>query len=232
MSGVIGVVVGLKSEEKAVRDALARLSEADQARVRIAVSGADAVRAEAHARAFAETGAAALLSVGISGGLDPALGSGDLLFGFGVKAGEETLDASETLLEAARAGAPDLRHVLLAGVDAVVETAADKRALFDRTGAAAVDMESHAVARAAAAAGLPFAALRAVADPADRALPPSTADAIAPDGSVRVLSVLKKIAGRPFDLPALMKLGNDQALALASLRDGLGDLLPRFLLVV
>ncbi len=232
MSGFIGVVVGLKSEEKAVREALDRLSEADQARVRIAVSGADAARAEAHARAFAEAGAVALLSVGISGGLDPALSSGDLLLGFGVRAEGETMEASEALLEVARAASPQLKNVLLAGVDAVVETAAEKRTLFDGTGAAAVDMESHAVARAAAGAGLPFAALRAIADPSDRALPPSTAGAIAPDGSVRVLSVLTKIAGRPFDLPALLKLGNDQALALASLRDGLGDLLPRLLLVV
>ena len=65
MSGFIGVVVGLKSEEKAVREALDRLSEADQARVRIAVSGADAARAEAHARAFAEAGADCLFAPGL-----------------------------------------------------------------------------------------------------------------------------------------------------------------------
>ncbi|MEL6364268.1 MAG: nucleoside phosphorylase [Pseudomonadota bacterium] len=232
MSGFIGVVVGLKSEADAVRSAMAELAEPDRNRIRIAISGADTARAEACARTFAEDGASALLSVGVSGGLEAGVGPGVILIGLSVVSAGETYEVSEVLLETIRAAAPALRHASLAGVDAVVTTADEKSALAARTGAAAVDMESHAVARVAAATGTPFAAIRAVADPADRALPPSTADAIASDGSVRVLSVLTKIAGRPQDLPALLKLGKDQEAALASLRSGLGDLLPRLLLVV
>ena len=59
----------------------------------------------------------------------------------------------------------------LAGVEEVVVAQASKAALHSETGAAAVDMESHIAAAYAAEADLPFAALRVISDPADRALP-------------------------------------------------------------
>ena len=59
----------------------------------------------------------------------------------------------------------------LAGVEEVVVAQACKAALRSETGAAAVDMESHIAAAYAAEAGLPFAALRVISDPASRALP-------------------------------------------------------------
>ena len=58
----------------------------------------------------------------------------------------------------------------LAGVEQVVAARACKAALRSETGAAAVDMESHIAAAYAAEAGLPFAALRVISDPATRAL--------------------------------------------------------------
>jgi len=48
---------------------------------------------------------------------------------------------------------------------------AAKRALYLKTGALAVDMESHIVAGVAAAHGLPVAAIRVITDPALRAVP-------------------------------------------------------------
>ena len=53
----------------------------------------------------------------------------------------------------------------------IVAGIADKAQLFARVGAAAVDMESGVVARAAARAGVPFLAIRAIADAANTGIP-------------------------------------------------------------
>src|SRR6185437_16644110 len=53
-----------------------------------------------------------------------------------------------------------------------------KAALFRATGAVAVDLESHLVAAAAERARKPFLVLRAIADPALRALPPAAVNGL------------------------------------------------------
>lgn len=226
MTRFLAVICGLKSEAGAVRSA------AGGGRVRIAVSGADAARAEALAKALCSEGAAAVLSVGISGGLAPDLVPGDLIVGDCVKtkAGEE-FAATPSLLTAIQLEAPGLpmRRETLFGSDEIVASPREKAALFERYAAGAVDMESHGAARAARAAGVPFAAIRAVADPASRALPGAALGAVAPDGSTRAFSVLLKCAKAPGEFPALMQLGADSDAALKTLRGGLGGLFRRLL---
>ena len=158
----------------------------------------------------------------MSGGLAPTLVPGDLIFASEVR----TLDGERFTPDAALAallGDAAWKQAAILGVDAVIASAADKERLFVQKGAVAVDMESHAVARAAAAAAVPFAALRAIADPASRALPPAALNAVAPDGSTKVLATLLECAKAPGQFPALLKLGSDSAAAQKSLRSGLGD---------
>lgn len=238
----IAIVCGLKSEAAAVRAALGP----DAGRFRIGVSGANAARAEAIAREFAQAGAVAILSVGVSGGLDPALRPGDLIVTSAVIAdpplvahppllppfqGEESSGPgavpplAERELGSGRTGAGPVY-----GSDVIIQTAEEKAALFMRTGAVAVDMESHGAARAAAAAGLPFVAIRAIADPASRALPGAAMDAVAPDGSTRVLATLLKCVKDPGDFPALLQLGADSDEALKTLRGRVGGLFGGLLL--
>ncbi len=86
-------------------------------------------------------------------------------------------------------------------------------------------MESHGAARAAKRAGVPFLAIRAIADPAHRALPKSALGAVAPDGSTKVVSTLMKAAAAPWEFPALLQLGFDSDRALIALGRNLGGLL-------
>ncbi|GAB4516673.1 MAG: purine phosphorylase [Amphiplicatus sp.] len=226
-SRFIGIICGLKSEAAVIRAAAPRQA------VRIAVSGASAARAESQATRLCREGAAAILSVGISGGLSPALRPGDLLLGECVRtrAGEE-FDASRNLLAAVELESPAvaMQRATVFGADEIVASVSEKRRLFDRFGAAAVDMESHGAARAARAAGAPFLAIRAIADPADRALPAAALNAVTPDGGTRTISVLMACALAPGQFPALMRLGADSQAALKALRGGLGRLLGRLLL--
>ena len=79
-----------------------------------------------------------------------------------------------------------------------------KADLHRTTGALAVDMESHVVARAARRHRLPFAAARVVCDPAHRALPPAARIGMKPDGRMDLPAVLRSVLAEPGQLPALI----------------------------
>jgi adenosylhomocysteine nucleosidase len=107
-------------------------------------------------------------------------------------------------------------HSLLAG-DTVATNAAVKRTLF-ATGAQAIDLESGAVARAAATHSLPFAVVRAICDPAERDLPPAALIALDQDGAIGLLAVLRSVLRQPAQIPALLALAGDAARARRSLQ--------------
>src|SRR3546814_15928826 len=79
-------------------------------------------------------------------------------------------------------------------------------------------MESGAVATVAAEAGLPFLAVRAVADRADDALPALVEHAVKPDGMPAVGRTLAAMLKNPTQIPATHRLARRSNLVLASLR--------------
>lgn len=93
------------------------------------------------------------------------------------------------------------------GLDRMLSSAQDKAAAFARTDALAVDMESHHVARAAAERGLPFIAIRAVADQAHEALPAIMASFVDQDGRTRMSAVLAALILGRLDLGRLLQAG-------------------------
>jgi len=164
-----------------------------------------------------------VVSFGVAGGLDPDLKSGAVVVATEVVAGNSRWSASEALSDELIAGAGVGRQKVfrggLVGVEKVVTGQAGKAALRSEFGAAAVDMESHIAAEFAAMAGLPFAALRVVSDPAHRALPEIATTAIKPNGDVDLRKVLRGIARNPLVIRALVSTGRDFNRALRSLRD-------------
>ncbi len=222
---VVGVVCGLKSEAATVEKAAGGLNFC------VGVSGARAAEARAIARRFADQGASALLSVGVSGGLDTKLRPGDVVIGDQVisdiarPSGGRSRAANSCLLGLAQEAAVNAICGPVYGSDAIVQTTEEKARLHAATGALAVDMESHAVAEIAAERDLPFLAIRAIADPAERALPPPAMDAVAPDGSTRVVATLVKAALAPHHFPALIRLGGDSKAALSALERVLPNVL-------
>ncbi|HMN72676.1 MAG TPA: phosphorylase [Rhodoblastus sp.] len=163
-----------------------------------------------------------VVSFGLAGGLDPDLSPGDLLLARSVAAPARSYGADAALTDAlagaVKAAGLRLSDGVFAGVDDVVLTPEDKAALRRRTGAATVDMESHVAARFAAACGLPFAALRAVSDPASRALPKLAAQALTLAGGVDYGRVIAGLARAPRELGALLEAGRDSAAAFATLK--------------
>lgn len=159
-------------------------------------------------------GVSGLVSFGFAGGLDPALRPGDLLVPSGIFLTAAELVSADPELSDRLGGGTG--HRLLAGHEIIV-TAAEKSRARVGSGCAAVDLESGAVARAAAARGLPFAALRAICDPADRTLPPAALIALSPSGRVTLGRVAGSVLAHPGQIPALIALGRDAGRARAAL---------------
>ena len=107
---------------------------------------------------------------------------------------------------------------LLAGVDAPLMRPERKLALFARTRALGADMESHAVARAARAAGIPFVVLRVVGDPSNRTIPGCALAGIAEDGRVDGRAMARALLLRPWECFDLLPLALDAGRAMRRLR--------------
>ncbi len=179
----------------------------------VAVGGGEPAGALLAAQRLIGEGAAMLVSFGLCGGLLPGLKPGAVLVPYAVVEGAVTYKCNMALL--AYLGGGTGGKILAA--PRMTVSVADKAGLYRHYGAAAVDLESGAVARAASAQGLPFAVLRAVADPAGRALPPAAVTALDEDGNIRLPRVVLSLLRHPAQLPGLMALGKDAALARAAL---------------
>ncbi|MFA5516056.1 MAG: hypothetical protein WDA20_07175 [Desulfuromonadales bacterium] len=173
-------------------------------------AGQGRARAQAAAGWLASRGAVALAVIGLAGGLHPALHPGDLVL-FMEKSGELLFAGPDGMLLQVLSGG-------LAEIDQPVLTKAGKLALFERSGALAVDLESVAVGRVARQAGLPFFALRAVCDPASREVPSEVRACLAEAGRLRAAVLLRAIFRRPQLLGELLRLRCDFAAALKALQ--------------
>lgn len=197
-------------------------------------AGLGPARAYAAARGLIGEGAGAILSVGLAAGLDPGLAGGALVLGNEVVAPDGGRYGCEPrlragLLERLHAAGLEVAVGAVAGVDRPLLRPEEKARLFAAAGAKAADMESHGVARAAAEVGVPFLVLRAVADPADLALPRLADEALRPDGSLRPVRALMGLGSRPWELGRLLALACASRRAFAALR-GVAPLLRRDLL--
>jgi len=199
---VVGVVCALAAEAR-------HLGPSDATRVTI--SGMGAAAAARSARGLVDAGAAALVSWGMAGGLDPALLPGTIFLPSEVISpdGEQAVVTERSWYERLGAAIAQHRPVLhgkLITSPKSVGTLADKAALFRATGAAAVDMESLAIATVARDSGVPFIAVRVIVDSAADALPRAVTAAADSEGHLQVWRLMGALARTPSDLGPLIRL--------------------------
>lgn len=193
----LGIVTGVAFEAQLLREG----------RALIRCAGLRQRAAHAAAESLVNSGATALMSFGIAGGLDPALGPGTLIV-----AGEASWVA------ALREHFPAALARTLAPTAVILAAPADKAALFAATASAAADMESAGVAEVAAARGLPFVAVRVIADTAHDRVPSVAINAATADGRVRMAASIAGALRHPSQIPDLIRLGRQTAQATAVLR--------------
>ena len=199
----IGIVVGIAAEAKSAH----RLS------ANILCSGGRPDIAANQAHALIKTGATTLMSFGIAGGLSSKLRPGSLVVADEVMTEFDRYPAVASCATIIRA------HVgPIYGSWEIVSSPADKRAIRKMTGALVVDMESGPVARVAMEAGIPFIAIRAVADPVTHGLPPAALLPLDEKGRPNLPAVFGSILKNPAQVPALIGTGNQTRIALRRLR--------------
>lgn len=201
MTSVVGVVCALAAEARHLGSADGTL---------LAVSGMGAAAATQSARALVASGATALASWGMAGGLDPALAAGTIFLPREVISPDGVTIATsdhwrERLSAAVAAHRPITQGRLLTSPKAV-GSRADKAALFRQTGAAAVDMESLAVGQVAQAHQLPFMVVRVIVDSAADALPQAVTAAADSEGHLQIWRLMGALARTPGDLAPLIRL--------------------------
>jgi len=190
---VLGLLVGLAAEAR-IAHSFGLPAEAG--------GGTEHGATLAAARLIAR-GVTGIVSFGLAGGLDPALLPGALIVPTLVRHGRATW-ASDPALCTQLGGATG--HSLIGG-GALATTAAAKLALHQATGAAAIDLETAAAART----GLPFAALRAICDPATRDLPHAALVALDAHGRIGALRVAFAALAHLSETGNLLALARDAA---------------------
>jgi adenosylhomocysteine nucleosidase len=165
-------------------------------------------------------GCRSIISFGIAGGLAPHLRPGDWIVASSIidsgKRKPTDPEWSRKLLKTI----PRAGFAAVAGVDAPVSDPSVKRELHCKTGAVAIDMESHLVARIAAAHALAFAAVRVIVDPAHRSVPAAALAGMRSDGSTDASAVLRALVAAPSEVLGLMRLAADAFFARNSLQRG------------
>lgn len=186
----------------------------------VVACGAAALARPGAGRLLDDLKPAAVVLVGVCGGLDPSLAPGDLVLARRVVAfdGRE-LAADASLVDGVRTA---LRRQGLAFVTAPLLTVERplagrrrKTEVWNATGAAGVDIESYAIAEAACERAVPWVALRAVLDSSQCSLPGSMR-AWTSEGDER--RALVHAAARPWEWPGYLRLALAWRAAVRQLR--------------
>jgi adenosylhomocysteine nucleosidase len=198
-----GYVVGVTGLQAEARVA------ARSPRARVITGGGDAARLEILIEGAITDHCRGVISFGMAAGLERNLSAGTCLIGREVTFRGDRFSADEAWTARLKARIGEAELVCIAGADRPLVTPSQKQALFEATGAAAADMDSHVAARVAAGHGLPFAVLRVVADPMERALPPAALAGMRESGAADPAAVLLSLGRDPRQIPQLVRVTAD-----------------------
>ena len=148
-----------------------------------------------------------VISIGLAGALSPLLKVGEAVIADQIHFCKESWRCDNLWRVALAAKLKGAHQGPIAASQIILQDRAAKTALYDASGALAVDMESQVAARFAAARGLRLAALRIISDDASHALPPATRVAMTPEGGIALSKVLWAVAKNPLQIPALIRTG-------------------------
>ena len=218
----VGVVAALESEARTLGPAVRRHDGLSSLRggALLAVGGMGRAHAVMAARRLVDAGAAALMSFGFAGGLDPSLSAGSVVLPCEVISndGARFLTSAGWCgeLRLAILGRRPVANGTLLTASQPIDRVEDKARAFRETGAVAVDMESLGIAEVAAVHSLPFAVIRVIVDTAIDVLPRAVM-AASLGGRLSMRRLVGGLAAAPLDLLPLIRLAQRYRAATRSL---------------
>jgi adenosylhomocysteine nucleosidase len=160
-----------------------------------------------------------LVSIGFCGALDPALKPADIVVAHAL-----SVPRSHSCERPACVSALPHHTGILLSLDHVVTTSTEKSALYQKTNATAVEMESSAVVARATAWSVPFYAIKAVTDTAQESFPLDFNLLRDPAGRFSRTRILAAALRRPTtSFPALLNLNQRCNTAAKALGDFIAD---------
>ena len=199
LRSMIGIVVGL-IEEATLANRLGGV---------VSVGNGTANGAQRAVDELICRGVTALMSFGVAGGIAPGLRAGSIVVPKFVLTTAGKIACDMEMVR--RLNGPSADSLM--SPDVIVASVTEKAKLHAKTGAVAVDLESGIVAKSATAARLPFAVLRAICDPWNRAIPSAAMVALDERGQIRFLPVLAALARRPVEIISIIRLASDATAA-------------------
>jgi len=222
----LGIIAALPAEARCLAglavnkhelSSLQQLSE----HVLLCISGIGAEQAQQAAATLIQHGADALLSWGCAGALSGDLQSGDLLLPLTIL--PEASDALPTdsawhahLSNLLANTCKPVTGTLISSAN-IISEAAQKRALYQSSGAVAVDMESAVIGMVAQDAHIPFMVIRAIADDMDTSIPAYINRAMDSYGNIYPVRMLGLLLAHPASWLQLARLGRQFSAAKSTL---------------
>lgn len=188
------------------------------AQVRVVLTGVGGPRAAHGARAVFDWQPDICITAGLAGSLREEHRIGQILAARDIIELESgrTIGADPALLQRTESCGAVLVERLLTSSEMILSAEGKKRL---STMAAAVEMESFAVAAEAVAKRIPVIAIRAISDEANEDLPMDFSSMLDETGNVKKSEIARALARSPHKLPALVRLGKNSRTAAANLAE-------------
>jgi len=255
----LGIIAALPAEARCLAGTADKTDKTDATpsspyrlsnHVCLMVAGIGPKQASNAAAALIQQGADALLSWGCAGAISADIQPGTLMLPQ-IILSQSGLSQTEPS-QATKPRIPDTLHTdsawlshlsnllsnfckpvtgVLVSSNDIITKPAQKQALYQSSGAVAVDMESAAIAKAALDADIPFMAIRAIADAVDTTIPAYISGAMDIYGNINPVRMLGLLLTHPASWLQLMRLGREfnnakATLSLVSETLGVDALLP------
>lgn len=219
----IGIVAALPAEAACLYDEKLKVSTPVEIQdgIYLCLSGIGYDAASQAAEKLLGLNINALISWGVAGALDATLESGDLIIADSIISGNKnnqtTAKWQKELLALFTGKVQKALNADIYSSSEVCATIKDKKTLFEKTKAIAVDMESAAIVETAMNNNLDFMVIRSIADKADMAIPEAVLNYTDNLGNPEVLKFIGSCLSNPTQIKELLTLAKCYKKALKTL---------------
>jgi nucleoside phosphorylase len=183
--------------------------------LRILVTGMGKRNTEKSFRAALEQQRPSLvLTCGYAGGLDPRLNLGDVVY-----------DADPDMVLISTLEKLGAKQARFHCASRILVTSVEKRAVREKTGDDAVEMESRYIRKLCLEQKIPSATIRVISDTADEEMPLDFNAFVTPDDQLSITRIALAVLKTPGKIPALLAFQKKSALAANNLARALEQLL-------